>query len=133
MGLRAGSVAVLAVLGISCLTSCGGRQRASGPTALTRQAEELVSLLAKGDFQQVTDRFDQAMKGAAPPQKLGEAWTGLTQQLGAFERQTGTRTTREMDYEAVYVHCQFERGRADVKVVFDGNGKVAGLWFVPPS
>jgi hypothetical protein len=64
--------------------------------------------------------------------KLEEAWGSLSR-MGAYRGQAGTRTATERGFEVVYVTCSFENGSVDVKVVFDQQGKVSGLWFVPPQ
>jgi hypothetical protein len=73
------------------------------------------------------------MKQAMPAQKLREAWSSLTGQFGAFKRQAGVRTAKEQGFDVAYVTCEFEKGSASVKVVWDRAGQVGGLWVVPPS
>jgi len=36
-------------------------------------------------------------------------------------------------FTAVYVPCRWERNRVDLKVVYGKDGKVTGLWAVPPG
>jgi|GEM_PF-5641449 len=33
-------------------------------------------------------------------------------------------------YRVVYVTCEFAKTSLDIKIVFDVEGKIAGLWFV---
>ncbi len=72
------------------------------------------------------------MSAAMSSAKLEEAWGSLSR-MGAYRGQAGTRTATERGFEVVYVTCSFENGSVDVKVVFDQQGKVSGLWFVPPQ
>ena len=123
---------MIAALCLASLTSCGREETVSGPDDLTPRAETLVHRLSEGDFNGARTHFDSTMQQALPPEGLREAWTALTRQLGAFQRQVATRTAREQGFAVVYVTCEFERGNADVKVAFDQHRKVSGLWFMPP-
>lgn len=122
---------MIAALCLVALVSCGREETVSGPDALTPKAETLVQSLSEGDFNGARTHFDSTMQQALPPEGLREAWTALTRQLGAFQRQLATRTAREQGFSVVYVTCEFERGQADVKVAFAENQEIAGLWFLP--
>jgi len=121
------------LLGMSVvLTSCGPqREQASRSDDIAELGRGFVELLSKGDSATAVQSFDATMKQAMPAEKLAQAWTDLTGQLGAFKEQAGVRTATEQGFEVAYVRCEFERGAADVKVVFDGAKRVSGLWFLP--
>jgi len=122
---------MIAALCLVALVSCGRQETVSGPDDLTPRAETLVQRLSEGDFNGARTHFDSPMQQALPPEGLREAWTALTRQLGAFQRQVATRTAREQGFAVVYVTCEFERGNADVKVAFAENQEIAGLWLLP--
>jgi hypothetical protein len=94
-------------------------------------AKEFVDLLVEGQFSTATENFDTTMKDALPAEKLEEIWNATTQQTGPFKQQIGVRAEREMTYDAVFVTCEFERGPLDIKVVYNSEGQVAGLLFLP--
>lgn len=100
------------------------------PEALAR---ELVEKLKKGEFEAVYQSFNQVMAQALPLEKLKEVWTQVTSQVGELKGITKTRVAEEGEYKVVYVTCEFTQTYLDLKVVFDGEGKVAGLFFLPPS
>ena len=95
----------------------------------TQQAEGLVDSMAKGDFASATKNFDATMKAALPAEKLGQSWAQVTAQIGAFKSRTGSREAQEAGFQTVHVTCQFEKANWDIKVVFDKDGKIGGLWF----
>jgi hypothetical protein len=95
------------------------------------RAEVFVEKLFQGDDAAVIEMLDATMKSALPPAKLQELRDTLNAQVGAFQRQTGTRTEKTGAYDVVYVTCEFEKMVLDVKVVFDAAGQVAGLFFAP--
>jgi uncharacterized protein len=71
------------------------------------------------------------MKTALPEPKLRELWQTHEAQAGQFQKQLGVRKITSAGYDAAMVTCQFERMAWDIKVVFDANGRVAGLFFLP--
>lgn len=129
---------VLALLLAACvvLASCGGQVPAPssppGGTVATL-AEQYVDLLAKGDFEAAAKSFDPTMAQAAPPSQIAAAWKSLTDGSGAFQKRLSTRTTKEQGYDCVYVTCQFANRAMDVKVVFDPQQQISGMWFVEPT
>ncbi len=96
-------------------------------------ATELVDRLAKGDFQAAASNFADAMRAAAPPEKLSGVWTALQAQMGPYKRRTGVRTEKQGPYEVAFVTAEFERDTVDLKVVVDDAGKIAGFFIVPPQ
>jgi hypothetical protein len=90
-----------------------------------------VELLADKKFAAAVESMDQNMKNALPADKLQQAWTATTTQMGAYKQQLGARSEKQAGYDTVLVTCDFEKGPLDIKVVYDTNRKVAGLFFVP--
>ena len=94
-------------------------------------AKTLVARMAAGQFDKAVEPFDPTMKRALPADKLKEVWTGVARQYGSLQRAVETATENVQQYQAVYVTCEFQRGKLDTKVVFSSEGKVVGLFFVP--
>jgi dienelactone hydrolase len=97
----------------------------------TAQAEAVADQLARGAFDKAVESFDATMTRVLPAKRLGMAWEAATAQLGPFKRRVGTLKSRHKQFQIIFVTCQFERDTLDVKVVFDPQGKVAGLFFLP--
>jgi hypothetical protein len=96
-------------------------------------ATALIDRLALGDFEPAATNFAEALRAAAPPEKLAEIWTAVQIQMGAFKRRTGVRMETQGLYEVAFVTAEFERGTVDFKVVVDDKGKIAGFFIVPPQ
>lgn len=130
-----GQTIIWLVLTSTCcvlLAACGGSEPAASTPGLADQGAEFVTLLADGEFEEATTWLDPTMSAAMSSAKLERSWRSLSR-MGAYRGQAGTRTATERGFEVVYVTCSFEDGLVDVKVVFDQQGKVGGLWFVPPQ
>ncbi|MFQ5721616.1 MAG: DUF3887 domain-containing protein [Candidatus Aminicenantales bacterium] len=98
---------------------------------LIAKAREFVLLLERGEFPQAVKLFDKVMSKAMSSEQLKRAWESLTTQVGAFKKQTEVRQQSSEKFDIVSVTCQFENASLDIKVVFDENKQIAGLWFVP--
>lgn len=107
------------------------------PVSPASKAVAIVEMMARGDFAGATTGFDDKLKKALSPQELETAWKELISQAGAFKKQEGVETSRQKQDEAVYdvvlVKCEFERSFLGVRIAFNVEQKVAGLFFVPTS
>jgi uncharacterized protein len=101
------------------------------PSDVTSRGAQFVELMAKDDFAGAVDKYDAAMTLAMPEPKLRATWQAVQKQAGPFKKQLRTLVEKIGGYQAVFVTCQFERTDLDVKVVFDAQNQVAGLFFVP--
>jgi hypothetical protein len=98
-------------------------------------ASQAVTLLVKGDYANLIKNFDETMKQNLPEAKLRETWTMVVQKAGAFKRQNaGQQQTVQQNgqsYDVVTIPCDFEKGQLDVRVVYNGAGKISGLFITP--
>ncbi len=94
-------------------------------------ARAFVQQLAEGKFAEATEGFDATMKSVMPAAALEGAWKGVTAKVGAFQAQEAVREQKLGEYRIVFVTCRFERTVLDTKVVFNPQGEIGGLWFVP--
>lgn len=101
------------------------------PSDLADAGGQFVHLLAKEDFAAAVVQFDPTMTKALPESRLRATWQDTVKQLGPFQKQLKTRTREQAGYHVAMVTCQFERGALDVKVVYDAQNQVSGLWIVP--
>jgi len=121
---------LLVLLPAALLAQPAAPPAARSPAAV---ATELVDRLAKKDFQAAASNFADAMRAAAPPEKLAEIWTALQGQMGAYKRQVGVRAEKQGTYEVAFVTVEFERATVDFKVAVDDAGRIAGFFIVPPQ
>jgi hypothetical protein len=123
------SLAVL--LGLLCCCPVAGEEKPDKKASLEQAAKALVDLLDKGEFEKATGNFDDAMLRALPSPKLKDSREKVIGDAGTYKKQVGSRFEKADKYDVVYVTCEFAKKKLDVRVVFDGDGKVAGLFFTP--
>jgi len=121
-------LASVLVLGLS---ACGQEQKPSKPADLEALGSAFVERLAAEDFEAAVASFDDVMRTALPAAKLRQTWTSLIAQTGPFQKQLGVRTEKVGVFDVVFVTCEFAKARLDVKVVFNRETQITGLWFVP--
>jgi len=121
---------LLFTLFLSTLVSCE-QQEGTKVGDLTNSAKIFVEMMVKENYAGAVEKFDRTMKDAMPIDKLQEAWQGLLAKAGIFKKQIGLRQTKEQGYDIVYVTCEFEKEKVDIKVVFNNAKQVSGLWFIP--
>lgn len=118
----------LLIISIS-MSLCGEQKTETPALDLTSKAKDFVAMLAQEDYAGVVATFDTKMKSVMPESKVAEAWTSIQSQVGMFKKQTGVRQTKEQGFDVVYVTCEFEQRKVDIKVVYNSSQQVSGLWF----
>jgi uncharacterized protein len=103
----------------------------SEQASLEAMARDLLANFNAGRFDEAAKNFDSTMLAALPPQKLAETARQFESQLGKFQSIREVRQTTEQGYRVVTLVSDYERARVNVRVVFDGDSKVAGLFFRP--
>jgi dienelactone hydrolase len=108
---------------------------ADTPTATNIEARAVafVEAFTKGDFEAATNDFTDAMKKALPSDKFEALAKALQGQVGKFKKQGKVRQEKQPPYDLVFVTCEFEKATLEAKLVFDKEGRISGLNFVPPQ
>ena len=129
-------VLILHVMAIFCAPAVLFGLQAQLPqenSAIIQKAEAFVDLLAAGEFEKAVADFDTKMTEVMSASKTREVWEQVTKQVGAFNARLSVRTESAGIYDIILVTCQFEKTKLDVKVVFNPQKQIAGLFFVPPQ
>jgi len=96
-------------------------------------ARDLLTNFTAGKFDAAAKDFDKQMLDALPPAKLAEVAKQLEAQLGKFKSAGAATASLVKGYNVVTLASEYEKAKVDVQVVFDGEGKVAGLFFKPAA
>lgn len=94
-------------------------------------AREFISGLAGGDYEGCFAYFNVKMGRAMKAKKLEKVWTDLQAQVGPYRGETELREDVADGYDVVNVTSEFENDPLVIRIVFDGERRVAGLWFLP--
>jgi uncharacterized protein len=122
----------IVLIAFALLAGCmhGARQASAGGDRAS-SATSFAQCLVDGQFEQATASFDAVMQKALPADQLQQTWQALLKQCGALKSLGKARSATEGVYEMVYIPCEFEKATLDIKLVFDKDDTIGGLWFVP--
>lgn len=105
-------------------------RRASGD--LRRRARELTTLLADGEYRQVSESFVPETREQLPPARLRSAWDTQTDGKGAYRGIASAERTTVRGRAAVVVRTTFESGALRVLWIFS-EGEPSGLFLQQPA
>lgn len=92
-------------------------------------ARLVLQELTAGQFDKVEAQYDAKMTAANHPGTLAQAWASLLSTTGSFQSVTQARIGKIQNLDAVLLLCKFEKSLGDVEVIFEADGKIAGLHF----
>ena len=105
----------------------------AAPTAPAASSSDrslaFLQLLIARRFDEATTWFDEGMRAKVSTKHLRTSWDGLVTKHGPFADVTETHVTQDGALSVVELGVRFERATVRVKVVFDAEDRVAGLWF----
>lgn len=121
-----------------CLCLAGGNALAEATldperdAVLLEQAETLLRLIREGDEEAALGMMDDTMRAALAGQ-IGTMWPQLGALGGDFEGTGEAQPLSQDGFDIVILELQFSNLTLIQRTVFDGQGKVAGLFFAPGS
>jgi uncharacterized protein len=121
------SVALLLFLAIFPVAA----QQPEAEAPAVTSAKQVLQQIAAGQFDIVEARYDAQMSAGLPPGRLAAAWSSLLENGGSFQSVLGATVNRVQTYDVVILVCEFQKGPVDAQIVFDTEGKLAGLYFRP--
>jgi hypothetical protein len=92
------------------------------------RAVAIFAFLAEGHWEQARRDFNAKMSEALDADGLAAAWARMASLVGGYEGMGEPFAHRVADNTTVEIPLRFEAGEATGRVVFDEEGKVAGLW-----
>lgn len=105
---------------------------AQAPDTAAR-AREAASLLVRGEYEALAEKFSAEMRKAAPPEMLRKAVGAQLAALGAVKKIGEPEISKAGPMELAFVPVEFERGSLRVQVSINAAGEVAGLFLRPPA
>ncbi len=90
-----------------------------------------IDHLNNGEYAEAVEYFDITMSELLPEMSLKDAWEAVLLTSGDFVEIIESKEDITSSFITVIVKCKFEKLLIDMKVVFDEDGKISGLWFQP--
>jgi dienelactone hydrolase len=102
-------------------------------TAAEARARAFVHELARASWEHPATPFDATMTRVMPAAAVRAFWEKVEGVGGAFREIASSRVEVKGVYRVVHVACACARGRVDVRVVFDVDDRVTGLFYAPEA
>ena len=95
------------------------------------RAVTILASMAEGQWEEARRDFNAQMTQRLDASLLADGWARMAGLVGAYEGMGEPFAHRVADHTVVEIPLRFEAGEATGRVVFDEDGKVAGLWLRP--
>jgi hypothetical protein len=129
------ALALASFLAFACAPSAPPNVGASaGEVAATpqeRDARAFVEELRRHEWLAATQRFNREMAEAESPARVEAAWTRTEAEAGAWVGIERAQLEVKDRFRAAVLIGRFARHRRALRVVFDGEERVAGFWIRP--
>lgn len=96
---------------------------------LVELSKEIALSIAEGDFDQIYGIFNAEMKGQLTKKDLINAWNATVSGIGSCIRLYEIEEQTAEDYQIVLVTLQYELSGVVIRLVYDENSEIAGLFF----
>lgn len=93
-------------------------------TPMVSQAEEFVSLLANGEFNQAFQKYDAIARENITPETLETTWQDLVEKSGDFQEVVSSETVPGEEQDVVLLTTRFEQDTVVLFVIFDGEQQI---------
>jgi hypothetical protein len=95
------------------------------------RAVGILASIAEGRWEDARREFDAKMSASLSADRLAEAWAQMASLAGGYEGMGEPFAHRLGDHTVVEIPLRFEAAEVTGRVVFNDEGKVAGLWLRP--
>ncbi|GIP19222.1 hypothetical protein J40TS1_48640 [Paenibacillus montaniterrae] len=109
------------------LAGCGSKVDDSTAQTYISKAEEVVQMLNNGEYESITEQFDDTMKASLSAEQLAELEPLLTAsgEFKAIEKQS----VEEKDgMKIVVLIANYSEEKRIFTITYDANDKIAGLF-----
>jgi len=101
------------------------------PPDAADRAAAVVTCLTEGRWEDARREFSARMREGGDAGRLAGGWARTVGMIGRYEGMSEPFAHRADDHIVVEIPLHFEAGEATGRVIFDDDGKIAGLWLRP--
>ena len=97
---------------------------------VNRTAEIVIEAFQKSDIKTVRAYFNETMNDKLSAMQLKVVWGQLTMKYGKLKDfDINVSAQRYENHSILLIPCTFERGKLNIQLAFNSEGKIAGLYF----
>jgi hypothetical protein len=101
------------------------------PADAADRAVAIFAAITEGRWEEARRDLNAKMSQGLDAKRLADGWAHMAGLVGAYEGMGEPLAHRVAENTVVEISLRFEAGEATGRVVFDEDGKVAGLWMRP--
>jgi len=101
------------------------------PADAADRAVAIFAAITEGRWEEARRDLNAKMSQGLDAKRLADGWAHMAGLVGAYEGMGEPFAHRVAENTVVEIPLRFEAGEATGRVVFDEDGKVAGLWMRP--
>ena len=100
---------------------------------ILQKTGNIVKAFERNDFEAVSVYFDENMKKGLPPSGLRMAWLQVNMQYGNFEKadMDNLKEISAEGYDIIDVPFNFQNEKINLRLAFNKDGDIGGLFFLP--
>ena len=106
---------------------------AAASVDIQSRAKKIVQMLVDEKFSDISSTFDRNLRRSLTARQMRQVWNETKQRAGAFERIIDVSSTKDQGFDVVDVRCQFDAARMVLRVMFNANAEISGLWLLPAN
>lgn len=119
---------VLSVMAMLALAACGGKKVDDATSEkYISKAENIVSLLNEGKYQEVHAMFDDEMKTGLPEDQMKEL-TPIIEESGNYEKIDKSSVEKKDGFYIVVLVAKYSNENRVFTITFNDQDEVAGLY-----
>ena len=94
--------------------------------------QKVIDHFEINEIGEIYDLFNENMKAAITLEQLGDLWPSLVVQCGEYHGDGSSIAYEVQGMVVVNQFLDFENIDVDIRIAFDKDDKIGGLFFVPP-
>lgn len=119
---------LLGICMIALLAGCGGKVDDTVAQTYISKATDVVQLLNNGEYEKITEQFDETMKAALTAEKLAEGIEPLLVASGEF-KEIDKQSVQEKDgMKIVVLIAKHSEDKRIYTITYDANDQIAGFY-----
>ncbi len=124
---------LVTIMSTVLLLAVAGRAYGTTDEEYLKAGKDFAQLLVDAQYAKAVESFDETMTEAVPIIALETLWSRMALAHGPFQGLGEPTISTHAQYKIVFVPCKWERAAFRMRVVFDPNVRIAGLFFDPAA
>lgn len=122
-------IALLGIIMLMVLAACGGGNVDEATAEkYSSKAEEVITLLNNGHYDELYEMFDATMKTALPLENMAEVFTPVIEESGDFEKMNKSTVNEDDGLFITISSAKYSNKNRVYTITFNQDDEVAGLY-----